>query len=404
MSNLMTASRQWATRPSDERFLDLNELHAATYESRKLSAAKVLPNRALEVQPDPNDNLNGLVVVGPNGVPATMTNWSFGQLSQRAGAPAGYLRDLPAPLAADCLNYGIRHGRDVEELGILLRKPVKPRTVEGVQAAVSKALDGEQTFAELLKKPMVSPDAGPRPVLAAVTGPNYGRVWNHEVVGALLKNFGDGVTGAFRVPGIFGKALTEVTRENTTLYASDRDMFVFLADESRRIEIPNRRNGEPGSMARGFFVWNSEVGAQTLGIATFLFDYVCMNRIVWGATQYSEIKIRHTSGAPARFIEEVLPAIKRYAAGSDTSIKEAIEKARAARIGDEDKVRDFLSKRYTRTQAGAIMMAHKNEEGRPIESLWDAAVGATAYARGIQYQNERVEIEREAGKILDLAK
>jgi hypothetical protein len=129
-----------------------------------------------------------------------------------------------------------------------------------------------------------------------------------------------------------------------------------------------------------------------------------MNRIVWGATQYSEIKIRHTSGAPARFIEEVLPAIKRYAAGSDTSIKEAIEKARAARIGDEDKVRDFLAKRFTRTQAGAIMMAHKNEEGRPIESLWDAAVGATAYARGVQYQNERVDLEREAGKILDLAK
>jgi len=401
MSNIMTASRQWATRPSDERFLDLNELHSATHESRRLSAAKVLPNRALEVQPDPNDNLNGLVVVGPNGVPATMTNWSFGQLAQRAGAPAGYLRDLPAPLAADCLNYGIRHGRDVEELGILLRKP---RTVEGVQAAVAKELNSEHTFAELLKKPVITPANAPSPSLVAVTGPNYGRVWNHEVVGALLKNFGDGVTGSFRVPGIFGKALTEITRENTTLYASDRDMFVFLADESRRIEIPNRRNGQAGSMARGFFVWNSEVGAQTLGIATFLFDYVCMNRIVWGAAQYSEIKIRHTSGAPARFIEQVLPAIKRYAAGSDTSIKEAIEKARAARIGDEDKVRDFLAKRFTRTQAGAIMMAHKNEEGRPIETLWDAAVGATGYARGIQYQNERVDIEREAGKILDLAK
>ena len=31
-------------------------------------------------------------------IEAAPTNWSFGQLSQLAGAPAGYLKDLPAPL------------------------------------------------------------------------------------------------------------------------------------------------------------------------------------------------------------------------------------------------------------------------------------------------------------------
>jgi hypothetical protein len=81
-------------------------------------------------------------------------------------------------------------------------------------------------------------------------------------------------------------------------------MFVFLADEERRIEIPNRRNGQPGSLARGFFVWNSEVGNTTLGAGFFLFDYVCCNRYVWGADQYTEVRIRHTSGAPDRWIEE----------------------------------------------------------------------------------------------------
>ena len=41
-------------------------------------------------------------------------------------------------------------------------------------------------------------------------------------------------------------------------------------------------------------MWNSEVGKTTLGAGFFLFDYVCCNHIVWGADQYTEIRIRHT--------------------------------------------------------------------------------------------------------------
>src|SRR5437762_14385951 len=94
---------------------------------------------------------------------------------------------------------------------------------------------------------------------------------------SLVERFGDGVSGHWRVPGEFGNRIT-VTRENTTLFASDRDMFVSLADEDRRIEVPDRRNGS-GPMARGFFVWNSETGDKTLGLGFFLFDYVCADQI-----------------------------------------------------------------------------------------------------------------------------
>jgi hypothetical protein len=37
------------------------------------------------------------------------------------------------------------------------------------------------------------------------------------------------------------------------------------------------------------------------------------------------------------------------------------------------------------------------------ETLWDAATAVTAYARGVGYQDERIELEREGGRILDLA-
>ncbi len=250
---------------------------------------------------------------------------------------------------------------------------------------------------------MVRGENGEAGELAAVTGPNYGRIYDNDITGQLIRRFGDGVTGDFKVPGEFGKDV-EITKQNTTLYSSDRDMFVFLADEKNRIEVAGRRDGKTGEMARGFFVWNSQVGSKTFGIATFLFDYVCMNRIVWGAREYRELTIRHTASAPDKFVEELAPAIEAYAQSSTASITDAITAAKAARI-DKD-VKEFLTERAPRAfslkQMAAIMAIHESEEGRPIETVFDAVTGITAFARQLPHQDTRVEAERAAGKLLDL--
>lgn len=368
MTTLMKASNQWMSRPADERFTSLTALHDHCDHQRSLSRARVMESRELRAEPLSGDPEHKAIVLrGPEGNTADFTHWSFGQLARLGGAPADYVRTLPAPLAADCVNYGLQVARKVEDVGVLLQR-----------------------------------GNGTGPTLRAVTGPKYGRVWNSDITAALCNQFGDGINGKFRVPGEFGKRV-DVTKENTTLYASDRDMFVFLADEENRIEVPNRRDGESGSLARGFFVWNSEVGNTSLGICTFLFDYVCCNRIVWGAEDVKEIRIRHSSGAPAQFLRDVTPAIKAYAESSTKGITLMLTKARASRIGDAEAVADFLSQRFTRTQAEAINAAHVADEGRPIETLWDAATGITAYARGVDYQDRRIDIEREAGKVLKLA-
>ena len=361
MANLMTASKQWATRPDDQRFTSLIELNDFVQASRDNSHASVISSRALTCSPVEGDN-KGLVV-GNDNVQVNLTNWSFGQICQRAGAPAGYLRKLPSPLAADLVNYGLWHERDSENLGILVHKN------------------------------------GGEPELRAVTGAAYGRVWNSSITQALVDRFGDGITGDFRVPGEFGVDV-DVTKQNTTLYASDRDMFVFLADEKNRITIPDRRDGKSGDLARGFFVWNSEVGSSTLGIATFLFDFVCCNRIVWGAQQYAEIKIRHTANAGDKWLEQVVPAIENYANSSTTTIVQAVSDAKKAHV---DNVDDFLAKRFSRSQSADIIKAHEDDEHRPMENLWDVATGITAYARSVPHQDARVALEREAGKILDMA-
>lgn len=361
---ITAASHQWASRPMDQRFLSLTELRDFMVKQRTLSREHVVASGALTAAPIGSDS-KALMILGPNGKPVLPTHFSFGQLSGLIQAPASYLRSLPAAMAADCLNYGLKHFRESQDLGVLLTRDPEAQAIE----------------------------------LRAATGPRYGRIWNADLVNALCERFGDGRTGDFRVPGEFGQDV-EITKKNTTLYGSDRDMFVFLADEHHRIEMNNRRDGKNGTLARGFIVGNSEVGASTLWVAQFLFDYVCMNRIIWGVQEYREVRVRHTASAKLHFERRVLPALNDYANSSTGGIEEAIAAAQRQKLNDLEK---FLNARFTRRQSEGIMAAHEKEEGRPIETLWDATTAVTAYAKTIEFQDERVKLERAGGKILQLA-
>lgn len=380
MSILTQASHQWASRPADQRFLDLHELRQRTLDGKNNSTGKVVPTKALHFEA--MEDHKGLKIAGQNGVSADVTHWSFGQLAGLAKAPAGYLRELPAELVADNLNYGLRFRREIDEVGVLL-------TRETASLGDPSFMPGHAVGKEVARIEM-----------RAATGPNYGRIWNADIADSLVNRFGDGRTGDFRVPGEFGKQV-EVTRNNTTIYGSDRDMFVFLADEEHRIDVHGRRNGEPGSLARGFFIWNSEVGSTSFGVAMFLFDYVCMNRIVWGVQQFSEIRLRHTVSAPEKWLDNVEPLLMEYANSSAAPVEETIRNAQAKKL-DSD-LDDFLkSRKFNKSQVNAIKATHEAEEGRPIETVWDAVTGITAYAKTIQYQDDRVAVERAGGKVLDL--
>src|SRR5678816_4865614 len=104
---LTQASHQWATRPDDERFTSLHAMKTHFDTIRNQSAEKVVPSRRMHALPTPDNK--GVQIVGPNGAPYDPTNWSFGQVAQLAEAPAGYLRTLPSPIAADCINYGLQY-------------------------------------------------------------------------------------------------------------------------------------------------------------------------------------------------------------------------------------------------------------------------------------------------------
>ncbi len=372
MTELMQASRQWASRPHDERFTSLLEMQAKMRSLRDRSEFDVASSKKIEILPVESDPKHRALQIGIDAGPLAgmvmePTHWSFGQLCSLASpgnSPASYFREsgLPAELIADSLNHNLRFARSVESVGLL-----GTQTLEG---GIGGGSAGE---------------------LRAATGPNYGRVWNADTVDMLVDRFGDGTTGDWRVPGEFGRRVI-VDKQNTTLFASDRDMFVFLADEDRRIEVGGR------SLARGFFTWNSEVGDKTLGIGFFLFDYVCCNRIIWGADQYTEVRIRHTKGAPDRWIDEVMPVLKEFDEGDAQPVVLAIEHARQRKV-DED-LDEFLAKRFSKRMVEPMKAIHLVEEERPIETYFDVVTAATAHARSIPNTDRRIEVERAAGELL----
>lgn len=114
MSNSMTlmqAHQQWASRPADERVPDLNELYRRAKEQRDCSREADTDFSKLRVEAENGD----LYLTRGNGG-LRLSNWAFGQLCSRVGAPSDYLGDLDATLAAQNLNHGLAR-RVKDEIG-----------------------------------------------------------------------------------------------------------------------------------------------------------------------------------------------------------------------------------------------------------------------------------------------
>jgi hypothetical protein len=365
-------SSEWFARPDDERYRSLSELMASVKGRAERSRTRTVESAAIRVEAS-RDNAEHLALVLPGSDDLIApTHWSFGQLASIVGAPATYLRQLPAPLAAINLQYGLASHR-AEQI----------KTLE--------AHDG-------------------RVELRAVTGPDYGRIFDHELVGAVQRIAGNGTGDTrWKVPGVLDWSTgiynpnVEISRDTTTLYASDRDVFLFLVDDLNPIEAGRLPDGSPDLYFRGFYSWNSEVGAKTLGIASFYLRAVCQNRNLWGVEDFQEITIRHSKHAASRFAHEAAPALTRFANSSPQPFINGVKAARSQIVArsDEDRT-DFLRKRgFSKGETSKIIEAVLAEEGHPPSSIFDFVQGITAVARGRAHQDARLELEGKAKKLLD---
>ena len=367
-------SSEWFSRPDDERFLSLGELARAVRDRAERSRTRVVESALIHVEASRSDPERLSLILPGADAPVAPTHWSFGQLANQVGAPAAYLRQLPAALAGINLQYGLTQNR-TEQV---------------------KTLETDDGRVEL----------------RAVTGPDYGRIYDHELVEAVQRIAGDGTGDTrWKVPGVLDWSTgvynprVDITKDTTTLYASDRDVFLFLVDDLNPIEAGRLPDGSPDLFFRGFYCWNSEVGAKTLGIASFYLRAVCQNRCLWGVEDFEEITIRHSKYAASRFAHEAAPALLNFANSSPMPFINGVKAAREKIVArsDEDRA-EFLRRRgFSKAETGKIIDAVLTEEGRPPESIFDFVQGITAVARDKHHQDARLEMEAKAKKLLDRA-
>lgn len=230
----------------------------------------------------------------------------------------------------------------------------------------------------------------------AFTSESYGRIWDIDVVRAVEclceKN------PSWHNPPAFKRGGTDGTEtENAGLYASDRDIFMFLIDEDHPIEVGNER------LSRGFFVWNSEVGKSSFGLTTFLYRYVCGNHIVWGALEVREIRIRHSLYAPSRAFSEIMPILSKYIESSTSYETQTIRKAMEYRPAKNNEgTLEWLQKHgFTKAVSEKAYEYAVSEEGNET-SLWNMVQGLSAMARDRKHIDARVDLERQAGRLLNV--
>ena len=104
-------SSEWFSRPDDERFLSLGDLAGAVRGRSERSRTRVVETALIHVEANRNDPERLALILPGADTPVAPTHWSFGPLASQVGAPASYLRQLPAPLAAINLQYGLSSHR-----------------------------------------------------------------------------------------------------------------------------------------------------------------------------------------------------------------------------------------------------------------------------------------------------
>lgn len=328
-------------------------------------------------------------LTGKARIPARLSHWAFGQLCSLVGAPANYLRDLPATLTCQNLNYGL---------------------AERMRSTAN------QTIANL----MFHSNGGL--LLRSIMTDAYARIWNWEITERLLdmqgrgwepakpdKRFDGGDPAQCQVCDGTGSREGEACatckgtgRAFPALYASDHDMFAFLRNSTLTVA----EKGSDFAMYKGVMVQNSEVGASSLKLTRFLYREMCGNHIIWGASKVLDLSVRHVGNARARWAG-YMAEVKRYSDEGTGNLEQRIAASQTRIIGANKKeVLDAIfGKRINGlTKAnieGGYDAVKAEQDGNP-NSVWGFVQGLTRFSQTLKFADARMDIDRAAGKLLDI--
>ena len=364
-STITTAATEYAKRPKDERYPSVAALVEAAQQQREASAERTYNLRDLQAVGDSQ----AVRLASPKGI-ATFSHWAFGQMCRTIGAPASYLRELPAQLAANCINHGISAA------------PVGTQATLLVQA----------------------PNGKPEPTIRACTSDSYGRVWDSELYSAVQQTIVARDDRWTLPPTWSGEA--------AGAYRGDRDSFLILVNGGSIVTDPSLASGTttqrgttgPGSaMFRGLLIRNSEVGASSITIESILYRYICGNHMLWGAVMDKRFRRRHVG---TRVVRDAIREINTFAysfvnqsAERDNAIIRGLidRELAATREAVVDELRAIGA---TREQAEAAYSTCEQVEAASPRSFWGLAQGLTRNSQATGYQDERFQLDQLAAKVL----
>lgn len=382
---LFKASAQWATRPNDERFWNLAEGLEQCKRYFGHSQEAEIRYSDLRVEADGPE-----LRIHTKALPAArLSHYAFGQLCQRGdpSAPASFLRAVSPTLAAQNLNYCLKYRTGTDEANLLLHRANGDLLLRASLGKTYERLWNWEIFERLLDLPVDWRTPPARPV--------------HGDPRARPATEADVLSGAdhflsINVGDMIGPA---------GVYVSDHDCFVFMVNENAKIEE---------GLSRGFFIWNSEVGDKSFGFSTFLYNSVCGNHIVWGASKVIEIRINHIGQVRDRAFQNLAVEMKRYSEETVSVDKFKITAARKlilginkeetvkAVLGFAHKIRlNAISKR-TLDAAYDIAEHFTDRYGDP-RSLWAMVNGLAQLSQDTPFADVRNQLDRAAGRLMESA-
>src|SRR5215831_13894838 len=362
MSDTMTltqASREWATRPPDERMPDLETLHAKAVAQREAAAEKDVPFGTIRVESH-DDNL----YLSRGQAACKLGNWAFTQLAERVAAPSEYLATLPATLAAQNLNHGLAK-----------------RVTDAAGSATARLLfhkNGEW-------------------IVRALTTDKYERIWNAELTARLLDRQADGWEPARPDFNLRGD-------DFPSLYLGDRNLFAMVRQRNDYIQQPVCGSDAP--IYKGFICWNSEVGDKKVGGMSSLYSGMCVNHLIWNARDVFEFEARHVGNVRDK-LNLFAVRMREYARKSmdeDAAvIKRAAHKLIAA---TKDEVLDKLfgkskTLRLSRKTIEAGYDAVRVDQDGDPKTVWGMVQGLTRHSQTLVNADARTAVDVAAGKIME---
>lgn len=340
MSHLTHANRELFRRSPDETFDSFESLVQHCRQQRENSADHW--HRPLEILPNGNDSRLALQL--PDNQLFQMNDWSFTQLCSMARVKKETLNRLSPKTAGQVFCETIPGGD----------KPLQLLTTNET--------------------------------VRSIHGATYTRLWNNELL-SVVQEFATDFQPPQRADG-----------GGTGLYAGEQDMFCFMIDPAGWAEI----DGE--AFAPGFFCWNSEVGKRSVGMATFWFQAVCANHIVWDAVEVCEFSRKHTANVHEA-LSEVRKTLEQLVHQRDRrrdGFVEVVRKAMQTKLGDdsEEVMKKLQETGITKKLADQALQIAREKGAFTIFALVDAL---TRLSGKVRYAGERLETDQKAARLLSLA-